>query len=170
MDRKKILVAYFSWSGHTLQLARIIAGKLGADMFEIVREAPYPAQYTACTEEAEAEKMAGARPALRSMPPALEQYDAVFVGTATWWYGAPMPVLSFLERADLRGKTVVAFCTCGEDPGSTLRDIARATPGSRHPNGFCIAMRDLAGEGVASREAEIGKWLEAIGSLAPEAH
>ena len=37
---KKVLVAYFSWSGNTKDAAKYVAQKLGADEFEIFREKP----------------------------------------------------------------------------------------------------------------------------------
>ena len=46
---KKVLVAYFSWSGNTKYAAQYIAKKVGADEFEIIREKPYPTEYTPCT-------------------------------------------------------------------------------------------------------------------------
>ena len=40
MKGKKVLVAYFSWSGNTREAAQYIAQKTGADEFEIIREKP----------------------------------------------------------------------------------------------------------------------------------
>ncbi len=45
LNNKKVLVAYFSWSGNTKAAADYIAQKLNADQFEIVREADYPTDY-----------------------------------------------------------------------------------------------------------------------------
>ena len=39
LNNKKVLVAYFSWSGNTKAAADYITQKLNADQFEIVREA-----------------------------------------------------------------------------------------------------------------------------------
>ena len=64
---KKVLVAYFSWSGNTKYAAQYIAKKVGADEFEIIREKPYSTEYTPCTEEAKAEKEAGERPSRRHL-------------------------------------------------------------------------------------------------------
>ena len=52
MKGKKVLVAYFSWSGNTKEAAHYIAQKTGADEFEIIREKAYPTEYNACTEDA----------------------------------------------------------------------------------------------------------------------
>ena len=160
---KKVLVAYFSWSGNTKYAAQYIAKKVGADEFEIVREKPYPTEYTPCTEDAKAEKEAGERPAIKGKVENMAQYDVVFVCVPVWWYTAPMPVYTFLEQYDLKGKTVIPFCTAYSGPSSTLKDIVKATPNSDHRDGICIVTKELGGQGMESKMAKIDKWLGEIG-------
>ena len=160
---KKVLVAYFSWSGNTKYAAQYIAKKLGADEFEIIREKPYPTEYTPCTEDAKAEKEAGERPAIKGKVEDMAQYDVVFVCVPVWWYTAPMPVYTFLEQYDLKGKTVIPFCTAYSGPSSTLKDIVKATPNSDHRDGICIVTKEMGGQGMESKTAKIDKWLGEIG-------
>jgi len=87
---KKTLVAYFSWSGNTKYAAQYIAQKLGADEFEIIREKPYPTEYTPCTEDAKAEKEAGERPAIKGKVENMAQYDVVFI-YEVWLDGCSSP-------------------------------------------------------------------------------
>ena len=47
---KKILVAYFSWSGNTQYVAEQIAKQTGGTLFRIEPVKPYPTEYTPCTE------------------------------------------------------------------------------------------------------------------------
>ena len=49
---KKILVAYFSWSGNTQYVAEQIAKQTGGTLFRIEPVKPYPTEYTPCTEVA----------------------------------------------------------------------------------------------------------------------
>lgn len=42
MNDKKILIAYFSWSGNTKSIAEKIHNTVGGDMFQIETETPYP--------------------------------------------------------------------------------------------------------------------------------
>lgn len=160
---KKVLVAYFSWSGNTKYAAQYIAQKLGADEFEIIREKPYPTEYTPCTEDAKTEKEAGERPAIKGKVENMAQYDVVFVCVPVWWYTAPMPVFTFLEQYDLKGKTVIPFCTAYSGPSSTLKDIVKATPNSDHRDGICIVTKEMGGQGMDSKTAKIDKWLGEIG-------
>ena len=163
LNGKKVLVAYFSWSGNTKYAAQYIAQKLGADEFEIIREKPYPTEYTPCTEDAKAEKEAGERPAIKGKVENMAQYDVVFVCVPVWWYTAPMPVFTFLEQYDLKGKTVIPFCTAYSGPSSTLKDIVKATPNSDHRDGICIVTKEMGGQGMDSKTAKIDKWLGEIG-------
>ncbi|MBR1769713.1 MAG: NAD(P)H-dependent oxidoreductase [Bacteroidales bacterium] len=163
MKGKKILVAYFSWSGNTKDAAQYIAKKLEADVFEIIREKEYPSEYTPCTEEAKAEKDAEKRPAIKGMVDNMVEYDIVFVCVPVWWYTAPMPVFSFLEQYDLKGKTVIPFCTAYSGPSSTLSDIVDATPKSNHKDGLCIRTHEQGGKGMDKNYSKIDKWLKEIG-------
>lgn len=160
---KKVLVAYFSWSGNTKYAAQYIAKKVGADEFEIIREKPYPTEYTPCTEDAKAEKEADERPAIKGKVENMAQYDVVFVCVPVWWYTAPMPVFTFLEQYDLKGKTVIPFCTAYSGPSSTLKDIVKATPNSDHRDGICIVTKEQNAHGMDKKTAKIDKWLGEIG-------
>ncbi len=161
MEGKKILVAYFSWSGNTKDAAQYIAQKLGADEFEIKREKPYPTEYEPCREEAHAE--IGSRPAIVGKVENMEQFDVVFVGLPVWAGTAPMPVFTFLEQYDFAGKTVIPFCTCYTAASRSLRDIAKATPDSDHRDGLTIVTKELAGKDMADKHGQIDDWLAKMG-------
>ena len=49
---RKILIAYFSWSGNTQHLAEEIANMTGGMLFRIETADPYPTDYNECTEVA----------------------------------------------------------------------------------------------------------------------
>ena len=160
---KKVLVAYFSWSGNTKYAAQYIAKKLGADEFEIITEKAYPTEYQPCTEVAKTEKEANARPAIKGKVENMEQYDVVFIGAPVWWYTGPMAIYTFMEQYDLKGKTVIPFCTAYSGPSQTLKDIVKSTPDSDHRDGICIVTKELGGQGMESKTAKIDKWLGEIG-------
>ena len=161
MEGKKILVAYFSWSGNTKDAAQYIAQKLGADEFEIKREKPYPTEYEPCREDAHAE--IGSRPASVGKVENMEQFDVVFIGLPVWAGTAPMPVFTFLEQYDFAGKTVIPFCTCYTAASRSLSDIAKATPDSDHRDGLTIVTKELAGKDMADKHGQIDDWLAKMG-------
>ncbi|MBR3412132.1 MAG: NAD(P)H-dependent oxidoreductase [Bacteroidales bacterium] len=162
MNNKKVLVAYFSWSGNTKATADYMAQKLGADQFEIARVVDYPTDYDECANEAKAEKEADTHPAIKGKVSNMEQYDVVFVCAPVWWYTAPMPVFTFLEQYDLSGKTVIPFCTAYSGPSSTLRDIEKATPKSDHRDGICVVTKEMNGKGMDRKQGEIDRWLDKL--------
>lgn len=75
-DDKKILVAYFSYSGTTKNVATALSEKPGADLFEIAPEEEYSNVYTQSNREIRR----GSRPKLTETVSNMDDYDIVFVG------------------------------------------------------------------------------------------
>lgn len=105
----KTLVAYFSWSGNTQEMASYIAEQTGGDLLELQPETPYPTDYNECGDVALAERDSDARPAIANLPESIEEYDTVLVGYPIWWHTAPMIIGTFLESYDLTGVDVYPF-------------------------------------------------------------
>lgn len=153
---KKVLVAYFSWSGTTQRMAQQIQDITGADMFRIEPVTPYPTEYTPCTEVAREEKDNNARPAIKGTVENWDDYDVVFIGCPVWWWTTPMIIHTFCESYNFKGKTVVPFCTYASTyRDETLAEIVNSTPDAAH----------LTGEGLTSgrisRET-IQTWIDLI--------
>lgn len=74
------LVAYFSWSGNTEQMARMIQEETGADLFEIEPAEPYTDDYDALLDVARQEQADSSRPEVASQVENWDSYDVVFVG------------------------------------------------------------------------------------------
>lgn len=156
----KTLVAYFSYSGNTRQVANQIKELTGADIFEIQTVNAYPAEYKPCTEVAKKEMEENARPAIKGRVADMAQYDVIFVGCPSWWHTAPMAVLTFLESYDLSGKTVIPFCTHESKEDGAFAAIEKATPKSTHLKGF-----DCFGHSAKSAKPQVEAWLKEIGVL-----
>ena len=89
----------------------------------------------------------------------MAQYDVVFVCVPVWWYTAPMPVLTFLEQYDLKGKTVIPFTTHeGSGLASCVEDVKEAFPDANVTKGFSIY-----GHEVRTNKAKVEKWLQGLG-------
>ena len=91
----KVLVAYFSHSGNTREVARQISEATGGDLFEIVPATPYPTEYRAVVDQGKKEIEAGVRPALKNPVGDLSQYDVIFVGSPCWWATIAPPVATW---------------------------------------------------------------------------
>ena len=155
---KKILVAYFSHSGNTREIADQIHEKAGGDIFEIQPVKPYPDDYDECVEQAKQELEKGYRPRLSTIVKNIESYDAVFIGYPDWWSTIPAPIVTFLSKCDLSGKTVVPFCTHeGSGLGRSVTDISKLCPKSTLLEGMAIR-----GSNVKTAQSEVSEWLRKI--------
>ncbi len=104
-----VLVAYFSWSGNTQEMAAYIAEQTGGDLLEIQPETPYPTDYSQCGDVALAERDSNARPTIANLPESIDQYDTILIGYPIWWHTAPMIIGTFLESYDLTGIDLYPF-------------------------------------------------------------
>lgn len=125
---KKILVAYFSWSGNTRKVANQIHEKIGGDIFEIKTVEQYPTDHQSASQVAKKELDENVRPKLINEVNNMADYDVIMIGYPIWWYTAPMAIDTFLESYDLSGKIIIPFCTSGgsgiEESIITIRKIA----------------------------------------------
>lgn len=145
----KVLVAYFSYSGTTRNIANAISEKTGGDLFEITPQDGYSNVYM----ESNSEIRGNERPALTDTVENMEEYDIVFVGYPVWWHATPAPINTFLESYDLTGKLIIPFCTSG---GS---DIDETMPT------FLNSCDGLAvyGERRISGTSQLDGWLSELG-------
>ena len=110
---KKVLVAYYSYSGNTQAVARQIAQATGGDLFAIETVQTYPERYNDLTAQAKREINAGFMPELKATVPQLETYDVVFIGSPNWWGTYAPAVKTFLSQYNFSGKKLVPFFTHG---------------------------------------------------------
>lgn len=172
MDTKesKILIAYFSREGNnyvggsivnlpvgnTEVAAKMVERLTGGELFKIDPVKKYSGDYTACTEEAQKELRANARPELTAYPESVGQYDTVILGYPDYWGTMPMSVWTFLEKYDFTGKTILPLCTHeGSGMGRSESDIKKLCPGANVGKGLAIR-----GGSVKGAESEIEHWLK----------
>lgn len=171
---KRILIAYFSRkgknfrngseteleAGNTEKVARLIQKETHGDLFEIVPAIPYSGDYKECVNQAKAEKESNARPALKKKVENMADYEVIFVGYPNWWGTCPMPVLSFLESYDLKGKIVIPFCT-HEGAGLlySQADVEASAKGASVREGVAFN-----GTYLAAAESTLKEWLATLKS------
>ncbi|MDR3236282.1 MAG: NAD(P)H-dependent oxidoreductase [Prevotellaceae bacterium] len=158
-SNEKILVAYFSWSGNTLEIAKQIQKQTGGDLFEITTATPYPADYNECVTQAKKEQQADVRPPLATEVKDMAAYDVVFVGYPNWWGSMPMALFTFLEKYDLSGKTVIPFCTHGGGRwGRSVGDLKKLCSTTTVLEGLAIS-----GNMARRSKDDVTQWLQKIG-------
>ena len=154
-----VLVAYFSWSGNTEQVAKIIQQEIGGDLFEIAPATPYTDDYNELLDIAQQEQADNARPELADQVENWEQYDTVFVGYPNWWSDAPMAVYTFVESYEWSGKTLAPFNTSASGGfGSSLAGLEESAAGASILDGISFTERTLG-----EAQDEVTAWLDGLG-------
>ena len=152
------LIAYFSWSGNTEQMAQTIQEEIGGDLFQIEPAVPYTDDYDALLDIAQQEQADNARPELAAQVENWDSYEAVFVGFPNWWSDAPMAVYTFLESYDFSGKTLIPFNTSASGGfGRSLSGIEESAAGADILEGLALTEEEL--ENVQS---EVSGWLSGL--------
>ena len=172
---KKVLIAYFSRAGNNYvggaivnltvgntEVAMNTVEKLtGGEMFRIDPVNKYAADYTECTEEAQRELRANARPELVDYLDTIDDFDAIILGYPNFWGTMPMPVFTFLERYDFSGKLILPLCTHeGSGMGRSEGDIKKLCPSADVRPGLAIR-----GSSVKTAANDIENWLKKEGVI-----
>ena len=170
VSTNKSLVVYYSRTGenyavgniaegNTAIVAKMIAAKTGADLFEVKTVKAYAAAYDECIEEAKKELREDARPEIVGDVADFAQYDTVYVGYPIWWGVPPMCVFTFFEKHDWAGKTVRPFATHeGSGLGGSVRAIRKALPAATVLDGLAIQGQTAQNDRKAAEKA-VDAWL-----------
>lgn len=154
----KILVAYYSKSGNTKEIATQISNALQADIFAIEPAAAYPDDYKQLTEQAKKEISDGIRPALKNQPQNLAQYDVIFVGSPCWWGTIATPVATFLAENNLSGKKIIPFMTHGGSGlGHSMADIKKLAPDATLIDG-----QAFWGRSAKNAAEDVNDWVKGL--------
>ena len=157
MEKKKALVVYFSATGTTEQVAKQIAKYADADIFEITPAKPYSSADLDWTNKQSRSSVEmnnpKARPELKALSVDVSKYDYIFLGYPIWWDLAPRTVNTFIETADLAGKTVIPFATSGSSTiANSVAVLKQSYPNIKWQTGRLLNHVS---------EKEIGTWVSA---------
>lgn len=156
---KKILIAYYSWSGNTKALAEEIHKQVGGDLYPIVPSTPYSETYAVTVAKAKQEQLSNARPAIKTMIPNVDQYDMVLLGYPNWWGSYPMMIATFAEKHNLDGKKIAPFFTHGGGGEQRcVSDLRKLLPKADVKEGLCVG-----GNSARSSQGEVSAWLKKLG-------
>lgn len=135
----KMLVAYFTWSQTSFTIAKAIHDHMESDLFEIKTVKKYPKTYAATVMQSGLEKTAKSRPVLVHKVEDMRLYQTIVLIYPNWWGTAPMPICTFLEQYDLKGKKIIPICLNeGSGLGKSMEDIKRILPDTIIAEGLSI--------------------------------
>ncbi len=155
---KNSFVLFYSWSGNTRRVARIIADRVGADLAELQPVVPYPQDYAMTVQRARDEIQEKIRPDFVAPQMDWDHYETVFLGTPNWCGTMAPPLAAFLHQTMPVDKNIVPFCTHGGGgAGSIAKDMAY----------YCIGcdilpILSLRSNGGAGAERQIDQWLNEV--------
>lgn len=157
----KKLVAYFSASGITGNVAKILAEAAKADLYEIKPETLYTQTDLDWRDKNARSTLEmnrkSSRPAIADKNANVEAYDVVFVGFPIWWHVAPTIINTFFESYDFAGKTVVLFATSGSSGFGKALDNLK---GSVHATTVIKEGKVLNGR---QTKADLAAWVDSLG-------
>lgn len=160
LNSDKILVIYFSETGNTQKLAKLISDKVGGDFIRIETEKVYPTDYNELVDDAKKEKENDDRPKLKTLNINLDDYDTIFIGYPIWWYQMPMAMYTLFDNYDFTDKTIIPFNTHeGSGSSGTYEDIQKLEPKAKVLEGLPIRGGDM----VSDQSSKVDSWLNKLG-------
>lgn len=156
-ERRKVLVAYFTWSGHCKALAEEAAEVTGGALFPIETVRSYSSIYGMCIAQGGLEYMKKARPQLK-MYMDDGDFDTLVLVHPIWCGTAPMAVFSFLDRLPLKGKRIV-LVTSGKmtNGDKSEKDIWKQHPEADVAAVLSLKEKELGSTGTKERLSEFLK-------------
>ena len=152
---KKVAVVYFSATGTTKTVAEYIKDAANADIFEIVPKQKYSNtdlnwndNSSRSTKE---QNDKNARPEIQNNID-VSSYDVIFIGYPIWWGDTPRIIQTFMEGHDLKGKTMIPFCTSGGTGISTSENTLKAYSG----------INWISGKRLTTSQSEVTNWVKSL--------
>ena len=129
------LVAYFSATGTTKNMAKKVATEVGGDLFEITPETLYTATDLNWMDKKSRSSVEMSdksfRPNMNGEKIDISKYDEIYIGFPIWWYVAPTIINTFLESDDFSGKKIKLFATSGGSGfGKTVQELQASAKGA----------------------------------------
>ena len=131
----KTLVVYYSATGRTERVAKVIAKERQADIMKLVpnpdyteADLDYNDKSSRVSREHDDASLRDKIQLQKAVPDNWASYDTIFLGYPIWWSIAAWPVDAFVKANDFTGKNVVTFATAGISPlgnsGKLLAEMA----------------------------------------------
>lgn len=153
----KTLVVYFSLTGSTEFVAKIISEQLNADLCEVIDKKH---------KQSKLIYLKGGAASIREklteidVPKSIENYDLIIVGSPIWAGKITPAIRTFISTNDFSNKKGAFFVTLGGDkPDKSIRNMRETT-------GFTSIVKELAISNAIEDTKEVEKivteWCEEI--------
>ncbi len=162
--KPRILLAYYSMTGHTREIAQELRASLQADLEEI-RE-PHPRRGLTGVFRALVDAVLRREPPIGMPGHDPAAYDLLAIGGPVWAGRMASPLRSYARQLAGRAPRVAFFCTeggrgaeqafddlgrlCGKEPAATLVVDARHLPPRLHQDSLQRFVAELGGDSPAA--------------------
>lgn len=154
-SNQKVAVVYFSATGTTKTVAEYIKDVSNADIFEIVPKQKYSSEDLNWNDNSsrstKEQNDKNARPEIQNNID-VSNYDVIFIGYPIWWGDTPRIIQTFMENHDLKGKTMIPFCTSGGTGISTSENTLKTYSG----------INWISGKRLTTSQSEVANWVKSI--------
>ena len=157
----KKLIVYFTYTGNTENVAKVIQKRLNCDILKLNPLEPYSTDYQTVVDEEQNNESSKKTIPLEEYDIDLSIYDEIIIGSPVWWYSISPVIRTFLKENDLSGKTIKPFATNAGWLGRTFKEIEELCPNSKVAQGMNIVFKSYSDELVTSQE-EIDNWLKTL--------
>ncbi|WP_072532284.1 flavodoxin [Bacteroides ilei] len=139
-NEHKSLVVYFSATGTTARVARMIADVTDGALYEIVPQQPYTSDDLDWNDRQSRSSVEmnnpQVRPEVKETNIDVGDYDVVFIGYPIWWDRAPRIVNTFIESHDLKNKMLIPFATSGGSGiNNSVKELKNTYPNLKWQDG-----------------------------------
>ena len=138
------LIAYFTWSGRSAYLAKLLHQQTGGELLQIRTKQPYPSSYPMTVSRAYKELQQKLWPELTSHLERASHYDRLYLVYPNWCGTIPMAVAAFLKEYDWKGTELFPLCTSGGSGiAHSIHDIQSLCPEAKLQPGLLVLAENV---------------------------
>ena len=154
------LVVYYSYTGNTKKVVSMIQQRISCDVLEIQPAHPFSQNYQEVVDEYQNNSIDNKEVEIEPIHFNLEKYDEIIIGTPVWWYTISPPIITFLKKYDLTGKTIYPFATNAGWLGHSFADLEKLCPNSKVAPGMNIVFDANTRDKCITSEEKINNWID----------
>ena len=151
----KIAVVYFSATGTTKKVAEYIKEEVNAEIFEIIPKQAYTSEDLNWNDnKSRSTKEQNDKDARPEMANSIDVsgFETIFLGYPIWWGDTPRIIQTFVESHELKGKTVIPFCTSSSSGISGSERTLKEYQG----------INWVAGKRLTGSKDDVEKWIKSL--------
>ncbi len=157
----RVLIVYYSLSGTTENVAKLIQRKTGGDIYLLEPDPAYPRAQEAAGTEMAAERSTNSIRGLKGTLPNLSAYDYILIGGPVWSGEPSNPVQKYLSLADFGGRKVSGFWTAYGDPAHYADEFKALVRNGNILDGLSLINADVSNN--TTLNSKIDAWLKVLG-------